>query len=89
MVTVFQRPASTIALVEPGAPLWAQRMALKMLGFFKLVHPLEPAEMWQSNKVDLPPPADWKGCIVVVPDQACMAVSDGLAWRKIAFGGPV
>lgn len=89
MVTLYARAPSSSALVEPGAPMWAQRMALKMLTFFKLVHPTAPAEMWRTKQADLPPAADWPGCLAVVVDLDTLAVSDGTDWRRLDFGAPI
>jgi hypothetical protein len=83
------RIASTQALVEAGAPTWAQRLALRLPEMFKLKHPLEPVEIWQGAKANLPPAANWIGCMAVVTDQNCLVVSDGTHWLKVAFGGPV
>lgn len=88
MVNLLSRSPSAL-LVEPNAPLWAQRMALRLPKVFAPITPNQPLKIWAVNKVDLPPPEDWPDCIVVVPDQACLAVSDGAAWLKVAFGGPV
>ena len=57
--------------------------------YFKLVHPLEPTEQFAANKADLPNPADWRGCLAVVPDQHALVVSDGVNWLTIPLGGPV
>jgi hypothetical protein len=76
-------------LVEPAAPPWAQRFALRLEQHFKPLFPAEPINVWAVTKAELPPPADWRGCMVIVSDQACLAVSDGASWQKIAFGGPV
>lgn len=87
MVTIVKAPTSV--LMEPGAPAWAQRFALRLAVVFKLVNPQAPVAIWPSYKADLPPPIDWIGSLVYVPDQDCVAISDGVNWRKISLGGPV
>src|SRR5204863_156408 len=41
MVTLFSR-APTSILLEPGAPSWAQRFALRLASTFKLINPQAP-----------------------------------------------
>lgn len=89
VANAHQRPQATQALVEAGAPMWAQRLMLKLTGYFQPLNPRAPNRIWWADKADLPPAADWLGAIVVVPDQACLAVSDGTVWRRLDFGGPV
>lgn len=86
---VIQRPPATTALVEPSAPMWAQRMILKLLGFFQAVTPTAPNMLWRCNKADLPPATEWAGCVVIVPDQNALAISNGGQWLKISTAGPI
>lgn len=88
MVNLLVRAPSSL-LLEPGAPPWAQRFALRISALFKLVNPQAPVAIWPVNKADLPPAADWTGCLVWVPDQVVVGVSDGVNWRRINLGGPV
>ena len=76
-------------LLEPGAPPWAQRFALRLEQHFRAAFPSDPVNFWAVDKADLPPAADWRGCLVYVSDQACLGFSDGVSWQKIALGGPV
>lgn len=89
VANLFQRPPSTVALVEPGAPGWANRLVLKLLGFFQPVNPRAPNFIWYVNKADLPPANLWPGALCVVVDEVCLGVSDGLAWRRINMGAPI
>jgi hypothetical protein len=89
MVTLFQRPPATTALVEAGAPPWAQRMVLKFFGYFVPILPVEPGRIWRVIKADLPPADAWPGCLALVVDQNCLAVSQGGVWLRIDLGGPV
>lgn len=84
-----QPPQPITALVEPGAPLWAQRMLLKFQTFFQPIWPRSPVRIWACPKADLPPATDWPSTLVYVPDQDCAALSDGADWRKITLGAPV
>lgn len=76
-------------LLEPGAPAWAVRFAERCNQFFKLRHPQAPTEIWLTLAVDLPPAAQWTGCLVSVSDLACIAVSDGTNWRRINMGATI
>jgi hypothetical protein len=86
---VTQPSPSAVALVEPAAPMWAQRMALKMVGFFMPITPRAPMPLWTVTKANLPPAADWPNTVVIVSDQSELAISLGGAWLKISTGGPV
>jgi len=88
MVTLFSR-APTSILLEPGAPSWAQRFALRLASTFKLINPQAPVAIWGVNSADLPPATDWPGCLVVVPDLNVLAVSDGTVWRRINLGATI
>lgn len=89
VANAHQPPQPITALVEPGSPLWAQRMLLKLQTFFQPIWPRQPNRIWACDKADLPAPDAWPSTLVYVPDQACLALSDGAAWRKIALGAPV
>lgn len=87
MVTPLK--AAPGALLEPDAPSWAQRFALRLRREFAGLRPTQPQPVFICDKADLPPAADWPGCVVLVADQACLGVADAGVWRKVAFGGPV
>jgi hypothetical protein len=83
------RPSATTALVEPGAPMWAQRMVLKMLEYFAPMALRQPMPVWASTKANLPPASDYPNCLVYVSDQGGLGLSVNGAWVKITPGGPV
>lgn len=75
-------------LLEPGAPQWAQRLALRLVRTFLNLFPTAPVRLWSVQQSDLPDPSDWPGAVVYVTDLAKLAVSDGTAWTD-AIGGPL
>lgn len=85
---VTQQAPSTTALLEPAAPPWAQRMMLKLVGFFVPVFPVQPVRVWGVAQADLPPAADWPRGIVYVTDLGKLALSNGVAWTD-TVGGPL
>lgn len=84
-----QLPQPIAALIEPSAPGWALRMLLKLQTHFQPIWPRQPTRLWLCNKADLPPALEWPGCLLVVPDQDCVAIAHAGVWRKISLGGPV
>jgi hypothetical protein len=88
MVTTQNVPPIS-ALVEPAAPMWAQRMVLRLTTYFMPIAWRQPFPIWASTKAQLPPAADFPYCVVVVSDQNELALSLGGAWLKIVTGGPV
>jgi hypothetical protein len=86
---VIYAKAPDVSLVEPNAPPWAQRFALRIGQYFQSKFPTQPTRFFYCDKVDLPPAADWPGCVVVVVDQECLAVARLGAWRRLNLGGPV
>jgi hypothetical protein len=86
---IYQQAPSTSALVEAGAPPWAQRLGLKMIQMFQLKQPIAPTQLWVTDKASLPDPEKWHGCLVAVRDQNCLVVAQGASWLKITVGGPV
>lgn len=75
-------------LLEPGAPLWAQRLALRLVKTFLHLFPSAPVRLWSVASADLPNASDWPGAIVYVTDKAKVGVSTGAAWVA-ADGGPL
>jgi hypothetical protein len=75
-------------LLEPNAPQWAQRFALRIAKTFQNVFPTQPTRLWSAPSTALPDPASWAGCILYVPDKLKVAVSTGAAWVS-AGGGPL
>jgi hypothetical protein len=86
---MVNRLTSLTGLLQPDAPQWAQRFALRLLDTVVLKHPVAPVELWQCSKASLPPAGDWAGCVVIVSDQSELAISYGGQWLKIATAGPV
>jgi hypothetical protein len=74
------QPPSTTALIEPATPGWAQRMVLKLVGFFVLAFPVQPVRLWTATFAQLPLAKEWPGALVWVPDKGKVAVSNGTAW---------
>lgn len=75
-----------VALLEPGAPPWAQRLVLRLQDVFAPLVPKSPVRLPAFASTSLPAPADWRGCIIYVPDKGKVARSDGTAWTD-AIGG--
>jgi hypothetical protein len=75
-------------LLEPGAPSWAQRFALRLASTFVISFPTAPIRLWSVVKADLPPAAEWTGALVYLNDLNKLAISDGTAWLD-AMGGAV
>jgi hypothetical protein len=86
---VIYAKAPDVSLVEPNAPPWAQRFALRIGQYFQSKFPTAPTRFFYLDKADLPPAADWNGCMVVVVDQDCLAVAKDGQWRKVTLAGPV
>jgi hypothetical protein len=80
------RPHQTSLLLEPGAPMWAQRMADRLDLRFVALWPQAPIRLPTLTKAELPKPSEWTACAVYVSDVKKIAVSDGAAWRD-AMGG--
>lgn len=76
---MVERSPSSL-LLEPGAPSWAQRLALRLDRVFLGLFPSAPVRLWSVVFADLPPPAPWVGCLVWVPDKGKVAASNGAAW---------
>lgn len=87
-MVVFTRAPEPV-LVEVEAPMWAQRMVLRLKLFFQPLRPVQPTRFFYVNKVDLPPATDWPGAMCVVVDQDCLAVARDGVWRRISLAGPV
>lgn len=77
---VTQTAPSTTALLEPASPGWAQRLVLRLVGFFVLSFPVQPVRLWAVIFAKLPPAAEWTGALVWVTDRGKVAVSNGAAW---------
>lgn len=75
-------------LLEPNAPLWAQRLVLRLARTFLNLFPTAPVRLWSALAADLPPAADWTGALVWVSDTGKVAVSNGAAWVQ-TDGGPL
>lgn len=79
--------AATAPLIEPGAPPWALRFALRLQQTFWPVFPSQPQRVWNAGPVSaLPPPAAWPGAIVQA--DGALWMSDGVAWTMVGSGVP-
>jgi hypothetical protein len=85
---MVDRTPSSAALVEAGAPMWAQRLGLRLVKTFLNLFPTAPVRLWSVTFANLPPAADWPGAIVYVSDKSKVGVSTGSAWVA-ADGGPL
>jgi hypothetical protein len=66
-------------LVEPTAPPWALRFALRLQQMFWPVFPTQPMRVWDAGVLaDLPPAADWPDTVAVAG--GAMWISVGGAW---------
>jgi hypothetical protein len=77
------------ALVEPAAPMWAQRMVLHFLDFFMPLQQRAPMQIWACKKAALPPASDYPFSLVIVSDIGELAISLGGTWMKVVTSGPV
>ena len=73
-------------LLEPDAPGWAQRFALRLEALFVGRFPKAPVRLQSVLFADLRPAADWTGCIVYVSDKAKVGLSNGTTWTDPAGG---
>lgn len=80
--------AAQPALLEADAPGWARRFALRLQSVFWPVYPTGPMRLWPVKQSNLPPAADWPGCVVFVSDLNKLGLSTGTAWVN-ATGGPL
>ncbi len=55
-------------------------------GVMALLNPGRPARLWSVAYADLPPAADWAGCIVYVSDKNKVGLSNGTTWTDPAGG---
>lgn len=75
-----------INLLEAGAPAWAGRMALRIIGAFVPLEPSAPVRLPSFVSTSLPDAAAWVGCAIYVPDKAKIGLSNGTGWTN-AIGG--
>lgn len=81
-----QLPQAITALVEPSAPMWAQRMLLKFQGHFQPISPRQPNKLWPVEFADLPPADAWPSSVVIT--EAGPMYSDGVAWAPLGSAAP-
>jgi hypothetical protein len=86
MVTTIRKVPSP-PLLEADAPGWARRFAERLNTFFKLRHPQAPNESFICVFADLPPAADWTGCLAYTTDGR-LWFSNGTAWLQLASVAP-
>lgn len=73
-------------LLQPDAPSWAQRFAQRLESVFLKKSPTAPVRLWGVVFAELPPAADWTGCLVYVTDKAKAGLSNGTTWTDAAGG---
>lgn len=73
-------------LLEPGAPTFLQRFALRLASTFLGLFPDAPVRLWSKDLADLPPAANWRGGIVYVADKAKVGLSNGTTWTDTTGG---
>lgn len=73
-------------LMEPTAPGWAQRFALRIATVFKAKQPSAPEKLWAVLQADLPPATAWPGCQVYISDLQKVGLSNGTAWTDTTGG---
>lgn len=71
----------------PPVPATAGPLA-ELLGALRtaaleLQQPQAPTRLWSVAQANLPPAADWTGCLVFVSDTGTIAVSDGTTWNLL------
>lgn len=78
----------TSSLLEPDAPMWAQRFAQRLDKRYLLLWPRSPVRFWNVTKANLPDPTDWPNSMLYVSDVKKLAISDGTTWRD-AMGNAI
>lgn len=73
-------------VLEPDVPQWMQRYALRLEKAFVNLFPKAPVRLWSVTYANLPPAADWPGCIVFVSDKNKVGLSNGSAWTQTDGG---
>lgn len=73
-------------LLEPSAPDWAGRFALRLQQFFQPLIPSSPLQLKAFPSTALPAPADWLGCVIYVSDKHKVGLSNGTTWTDPAGG---
>jgi len=73
-------------LLEPNAPMWAQRLVLRLVKTFLNLFPTAPVRLWKvPTSADLPDPAAWTGSVAYTAD-GTVYVSNGTAWLAVGPG---
>ena len=73
-------------LVDASAPSFLQQFALRLPNIFKSLSPKSPERLASFAYAQLPPAADWVGCIVYVTDKSKVGLSNGASWTDPAGG---
>ena len=73
-------------LIQADAPSWAQRFALSLPNLFKGLSPKSPERLAPFVFTELPPAANWPGCVVYVTDKHKVGLSNGSSWTDPAGG---
>ena len=67
-----------------------ERLKLELeTAFEDLARPRQPTGLYACAVADLPPAADWAGCVLRVTDFGVLACSDGTAWIRQDTGGAI
>lgn len=73
-------------LLDATAPPWAQMFALRLPNIFKGLSPKSPERLASFTFANLPPAANWPGCVVFVSDKNKVGLSNGTTWTDPAGG---
>ena len=75
--------------VGPGLASWVALLPFLTEArdaVMELQAPSKPTQLGSVAQADLPPAADWVGCIIYVSDLQKVAVSNGTSWTDTTGG---
>lgn len=79
--------APNLPAIEPGAPSWFQRWAMRLPDFFVSRYPGYPVRVpTYAATANLPAAAAFSGCLVFNTALGQPCVSDGAFWYPITLG---
>jgi hypothetical protein len=73
-------------IIEPDIPQWMQRYINRVDATYVNAFPKAPVRLWSVTQANLPPAAQWPGCIVYVSDKAKVGLSNGTTWTQTDGG---
>lgn len=73
-------------LIDPTAPAWGRLFALRLQAAFKNASPTGPERLASYAFAQLPPAAEWIGCVVFVSDKNKVGLSNGTTRTDPAGG---